>query len=131
MQRGRDEEIGGFWRRLHQIDHLLKTSANTSNSAQRRNLHRFAGHLARSKAVECRTAVRTRCLAWWRHTQKRHFDKSRSVHPARFKAWRWEAQLVEFYGETESIEFDNNVGWMLEAQNRESWRKSEKKFATS
>ena len=70
-------------------------------------------------------ALRTRCLAWWRYMQHRKLMK----HPQRFKAWRWEQQLVDFFGEVEGVFVDDDKGWMLLAQNRAAWRDSERAFS--
>jgi hypothetical protein len=44
------------------------------------------------------------------------------LHPKRFRAWRWEQQLVIFYGEIEEEFILNNAGWLERAQNKEHWR---------
>ena len=64
------------------------------------------------------SALRTRCLAWWRFYQEKRLRQ----HPGRFKVWRWESQLERVYGQVSSPFFDDNVGWMEHAQDRRRWR---------
>ena len=94
-------------------------------------LHRFAGHIARATDGIARIALRTRNLAWWRDAQQMHGTKRGGVHPARFKAWRWESQLAAFYGEAEGGELEQNYGWMVSAQDRTIWKSNEVRFSTS
>jgi len=64
-------------------------------------------------------------MAWWRFHQKRHLV----THPHRYKTWRWESQLFDYYGEAEAANAFANVGWMLQAQQRSDWREMEDVFA--
>ena len=108
-----------YWRRLHRNGHAILTKFGGSIDYRRRQqLHSFAGHLARASGGLPSDALRTRSMAWWRYFQQ---TKAFS-HPARFRAWRWEQQLVAHYGEAKSVFIDENVGWMEEAQHRGSWR---------
>ena len=73
-------------------------------------------------------ALRTRCLSWWRFRQARYQSRHDGLHPKRFKVWRWESQLTEFYGEVEEKDLYENVGWMLQAQFRDPWKQSLVRF---
>ena len=120
------EEPGDFWRRWHRAGHnLMLHCGGGLNVRRRRRLHSFAGHLARSEDGFPYQALRTRGLAWWRAVQA----QSLFPHPRRFKPWRWEEQLETYYGRQSSIFIDENVGWMLRAQDRKSWRVSESQYA--
>ena len=126
------EDIGHFWRRLHRHGHnLLQRSGGGLGSRRMLQLHSFAGHVARSQHPLVRLALRTRCLAWWRYHQRQHHGIRYGLHPKRFKAWRWEAQLVSFYGECEVMHIEQNAGWMLLAQCREDWRTRSEGFAAA
>ena len=77
-------------------------------------------------------ALRTRSLTWWRQAQDRHRrsgDKWGGVHAARFNAWRWEAQLEDYYGKAKAADIAANAGWWALAQDREEWRALGKRFA--
>ena len=76
-----------------------------------------------------RESLRARCLAWWRFRQYRYHSKWDGLHPKRFNPRRWEAQLVQHYGEAEVQNPDNDAGWILAAQGREDWRAGEQTFA--
>jgi hypothetical protein len=132
VRRNDGEDIGQFWRRLHRVGHGWMRSQGGAVSVRRRQqLHRFAGHLAR--VFDCstvRAALRTRCLAWWRYRQHRYNSKWDGLHPKRFHCWRWEAQLVEHYGEAETDDAQVDVGWMRRALLRDAWREGEQVFAT-
>ena len=94
-----NEDIGQYWRRLHRSCHdLLQLYGGSPNWRRSRTLHRFAGHLARSMDATLSAALHTRCIAWWRYRQERHLV----MHPRRFKTWRWESQLADYYGEAQS-----------------------------
>ena len=122
------EDPGDFWRRMHRDGHCLMFVDGGGVDFRRRCcLHSFAGHLARSNEGRLNEALRTRGLAWWRAMQVQGLFP----HPARFKAWRWEEQLEEFYGKSRSIFIDENTGWMLLAQDRTSWKALETQFARS
>ena len=132
IKRRADEDIGQYWRRLHREGYqLLRCHGGTPDYRRRVCLHGFAGHLARSSTSMLRTALRTRNLAWWRYRQKRHHCKWSGVHPRRFNAWRWESQLANFYGESEALNCNENVGWLLRAQSREEWKRGCNEFAAS
>ena len=99
VRRKSDEEAGQYWRRLHREGHRwLRDFGGGVDVRRRRRLHSFAGHAARSSSEPLRLALRTRCLAWWRFKQARFHCKWTGLHPRRFRAWRWEAQLTYFYG---------------------------------
>ena len=121
-----DESIGDYWQRLHRFGSLwLRKMGGGVNVQRRRRLHSFAGHLARAPGERAGIALRTRSLAWWRHFQQKNLMK----HPARFCAWRWESQLEDHYGTATTMFLDEDVGWMLFAQNRISWRALQDSFA--
>ena len=131
IRRNVGEEIGQYWRRLHRAGHLwMRTIGGGVGVRRLRRLHRFAGHLARTASGIVRTALRTRCLAWWRYHQSRYHSKWDGLHPKRFHPWRWEAQLVQHYGECETIDVELDVGWVLKAASRDVWRDGEQFFAT-
>ena len=120
--------VGDYWKKLHRTGHKLMRQLTASLDGLRLlSVHRWAGHAARLSTGPVRMALRTRCLAWWRFFQLPHMP----LHPRRFgKPWRWETQLVTFYGETSS---DNplqaNAGWMKSAQDRASWKANEQSFS--
>ena len=120
-----DEDLGDFWCRMYRTGHnKLAEHGGSSDIRRRKRLHSFAGHLARQSSL-ANDALRTRSLSWWRH-----FQKSKLVfHPRRFAVWRWEAQLVERYGETSQLFVDVLTGWMQTAQVRTTWRAGERTFA--
>ena len=121
-----NEDIGQYWRRLHRSGHdLLQLYGGAPNWRRSRTLHRFSGHLARSMDATLSAALHTRCIAWWRYRQERHLV----AHPRRFKTWRWESQLTDYYGEAQTVNAYANVGWMLQAQQRNLWRDMEDVFA--
>ena len=93
--------------------------------ARRFNEARAFTHLAREKVTLSSIALRTRPLAWWRF----HQANESVVHPRKFKAWRWEQQIVDHYGEASTPFLDESVGWMLVAQDRAAWRANESAFA--
>ena len=125
-----EEEMGQYWRRMHREGYeLLRSHGGTPAYRRRVCLRSFAGHLARAPPSIERSALRTRNLAWWRYQQERHNCKWSGVHPRRFKAWRWEAQLSNFYGESAAQTVDENVGWLLRAQGREQWKLASANFA--
>ena len=113
------------WRRLHRVGHvLLRAHGGCIDACRRRKLHSFAGHLARDHGSVGSIALRTRSMAWWRQFQ----SIGAFLHPHRFRVWRWEQQLVSFYGEAKSVFIDDDVGWMAKAQDRNEWKISCKKF---
>ena len=71
-------------------------------------------------------ALRTRNLDWRRHQLG---FSSGLRHPKRFKAWRWEEQLADFYGEVDSFDVAENAGWLLCAQQRVEWKSREADFS--
>jgi len=129
VRRAPDEDIGSYWRRMYRRgQRLLEQCGGAAKRMRRFRVHRFAGHFARMSGICC-VALRTRCLAWWRYRQARHHSKHYGVHPARFKAWRWESQLTSIYGEAECENPFRNAGWTTLAQDRAGWRSSEAAFA--
>jgi hypothetical protein len=127
-RRDSTEDIADFWRRMHRTGHfLLHAFGGPLCYRFRVSLHRFAGHTALSIHSTMIEALRTRCLAWWRYQQARGLCK----HPRRFHAWRWESQVVDFFGEAESADTLFDVGWMFLAQDREAWKATEHDFAAS
>ena len=122
-----DEDLGDFWRRMYRAGHtLLAAYGGSFETRRRKRLHSFAGHLARHAGLS-NDALRTRSLSWWRHFQ----NAKLVLHPGRFAAWRWEAQLVDWYGETSQLFVDLLSGWMLAAQDRTMWKVGERAFAES
>ena len=132
VRRNAGEEIRQFWCRLHRTGHSWMRIIGGGVPVRRRlQLHRFAGHCVCSGNGLVRLALRTRCLAWWRFQQNRFHSKWHGLHPRRFHCWRWEAQLVEHYGESEVLNpYIEDVGWMLTAAAREVWRAEEQILAT-
>ena len=129
MGRRVSEEIGQFWRRLHRRGHrLLRAVGGGLDGRRAARMHSFAGHVARSTQELLSTTLHTRCLSWWRFQQARYQSRHDGIHPKRFKTWRWESQLTEYYGEVESEDAAENVGWMLLAQNRDTWKGSLEAF---
>ena len=115
-----------YWRRLHRIGHsTLALHGGSIDFRRRQQLHSFAGHVSRADDGIPSIALRTRSLAWWRHFQQVGAFK----HPARFRAWRWEQQLVSYYGKAKSPFIDENVGWLEKAQDRVFWRTQRDLFA--
>ena len=128
LRKAVDETPADFWRRMHRFGRLqLSLHGGNAGVQRRQRLHRFAGHLARMASGPACVALRTRSLAWWRAFQERKILK----HPRRFKVWRWESQLTQYYGERKSIFIDEDVGWMAVAQSRSKWRESGESFALS
>ena len=123
-----EETVGDFWRRLRREGHgLLKAAGGGINVRRRQRLHSFGGHLARDVDGLTGVALRTRSLAWWRACQ----IHGHIAHPGRSFPWRWEQQFADFYGEASSPFVDDNVGWMLKAQDRKLWKSLEHIFATN
>jgi len=59
------------------------------------------------------------------------------MHPKHFKAWRWESQVAEYYGESELFKQSNGslcpptaVGWMCAAQQRDTWKAGKHKVGS-
>ena len=124
------EELGQYWRRLHRFGHgLLQLNGGGLGVRRLKALHGYAGHLARS-AGTIGTALRTRCLSWWRFQQEAHKGERYGLHPRRFKAWRWEQQLVDGYGTVEQPNIFINDGWLEAAADRTSWKASRRNFCT-
>ena len=124
------DEPGQHWRRLHRVGHsLLHRIGGGLNTRRLQRLHSFAGHAARASGGILSQALRTRNLAWWRFHQSRYENRRDGLHPKRFRAWRWEAQLVDVYGETENADTSSNSGWLERAQDRDAWRISCGTFA--
>ena len=118
-QRSSGEALGDFWRRLHRTGRSwLESVGGDLEVRRRRRLHSFAGHLARSQDSLMTTVLRTRNLAWWRHSQQHGTIR----HPGHFFAWRWEQQVVSHYGETVCSSMDQHVGWLGLAQDRQAWK---------
>ena len=129
VKRNAGEELGQYWRRLHRFGHgLLQLNGGGLGVRRLKALHGYAGHLARS-AGTIGTALRTRCLSWWRFQQEAHKGERYGLHPRRFKAWRWESQLEAHYGESSCANVGDSVGWMLRAQERDAWRAGAVAFA--
>jgi hypothetical protein len=127
-RRHAEETLGSFWRRSHRLGHSLARRFGGGLIQRRREtLHRWAGHLARAEQQPLKVALRTRCLAWWRFFQHPQLP----LHGRRFgRPSRWEAQLVDFYGEVAGHSpLTNNYGWMVKAQNRAEWRHAADAFA--
>jgi len=126
-QRRSSEGIDDFWKRLHRTGRFaLQREGGSLDDRRRLRLHTFAGRIARTDGDVVASALRTRSLALWRFFQSTKFLR----HPARLCAWRWEAQLTDFYGEVSSVFIDDPVGWMLAAQNRQTWKATEQRFST-
>ena len=114
-----EEDSAEFWRRLFRTGHKIMDAYGGSLEVRRRQrLHAFAGHLARQPDALPGVALRTRSLAWWRFFQQ----TGGQTHPKQFKPWRWEEQLVAYYGEACSVFVDESVGWMQAAQERGEWK---------
>jgi len=129
VQRKAWEDMGQYWRRLHRFGHKrLRQLGGGLDVRRATRLHSFAGHAARSCEKLMHTALRTRCISWWRYRQARYHSSHDGLHPKRFKCWRWESQLTCYYGEVESEDTAVNVGWMLQAQSRDGWKHSLKAF---
>ena len=125
VKRRQNEEWLEYWRRLHRTGHEQLAQVGGANVQRRKKLHSFAGHLARMTDELPGRALRTKSLAWWRHCQ----SKGICSHPGRFKAWRWEQQLMDSYGEANTLCLDENVGWLAKAQCRSTWRSEQTTFA--
>ena len=122
-----DDEPGDFWKRMHRKGHALcKRFGGSLSELRDRAYHRWAGHLARSPAGILHTAVRTRCLAWWRFFQHPLLP----LHPRRFgRPSRWESTLENYYGvSADDDPMVRNPGWLGLAQDRLQWKTSEKEF---
>ena len=129
VQRRLHEDMGQYWRRMHRAGHKwLRRAGGSLDRRRATRLHSFAGHVARTANDLLQTVLHTRCLAWWRFRQARYQSKHDGLHPKRFKVWRWESQLTSFYGEQESEQASDNVGWMLQAQCRDTWKDSLDKY---
>ena len=127
-----EDDVGQHWRHLHRTGHQLLLNLGGGLDWRRASrLHSFAGHCARSTSGLVPVALRTRRLAWWRYRQARYPGRNDGLHPKRFKVWRWESQLSGHYGEEECRDPTNNVGWMLLAQCRDTWRQSLRGFLSS
>ena len=132
IRRGSLEDIGQYWRRLHRTGrNLLERMGAKLDGSRAKRVHTFAGHLARTPCSLLRAALRSRCLAWWRYRQARHRSKHEGLHPKRFKAWRWESQMTDFFGEAEAEDPFSNVGWMLQAQERKTWKRTLDSYLSS
>ena len=95
VRRNQAEDGFGFWRRIHRNGYdLYQRLGGSLVHLRSATLHRWAGHLARTPCDLLRTALRTRCLAWWRFVQHPRFP----LHGRRFgRPHRWEAQLTFVY----------------------------------
>ena len=124
LRKDLDEDIAGWWRRLHRAGHATLRRFSTSLSCDSRLLvHRWAGHIARMEPhIWPANLVHCRSLQWWRWRQERHTCKWTGVHPARFKASRWEAQLAVRYGDGKAESPEENTGWLAMTQDRTAWQ---------
>ena len=121
VKRKSDEDVGGYWKRLHRTGHVLcKRLGGSAEDLRQRTKLSWAGHLARTNNAHLRLVLRTRCLSWWRFFQHPVFP----LHGGRFgRPVRWESELEERFGRAATdTPLDVNVGWMALAQDRESWR---------
>ena len=125
VKRNNEESWVDFWRRLHRTGHAVLKQLGSADTQRRKKLHSFAGHLARMPEEPAGHVLRLRNLAWWRDCQSRGI----LAHKCRFKAWRWEHQLEDFYGQSKSLFMDENVGWLAYAQCRSTWRDAQKAFS--
>ena len=91
-----DEGMGDHWRRRHRIGHSIARKLGGGLGERRlAALHSWAGHLARA-TDPLKTALRTRCLSWWRCFQ----HSGLPLHSGRFgRPSRWEAQITQMCGE--------------------------------
>ena len=129
VQRRGCEDMGQYWRRLHRVGHQwLRQLGGSLDRRRAARVHSFAGHAARNNGSMVHQALHTRPLSWWRYAQARHTSRHDGLHPKRFKVWRWESQLTAFYGEVPSPDAFENVGWLLEAQDRIAWKQSLERF---
>ena len=129
LKRYGDEDMGDYWKRLHRTGRRwLRLCCGGANVCRRRRLHGFAGHISRAQddSIAGR-ALRTRSLGWWRHFQKNNLIR----HPRRFRPWRWESQLEDFYGQTTALFVDEDAGWMLLARDRAGWTAREQLFSSA
>eukprot|EP00933_Yihiella_yeosuensis_P080337 TRINITY_DN9374_c0_g1_i1.p1 TRINITY_DN9374_c0_g1~~TRINITY_DN9374_c0_g1_i1.p1 ORF type:complete len:326 (+),score=26.19 TRINITY_DN9374_c0_g1_i1:110-979(+) len=86
-------------------------------------LHRWAGHVARMDDNRLtKQVLKFRSLQWWRQEQGKGFQHLR--HPARYREWRWEARIFNFYSRS-------GRSWLQDAINRESWKLDESVFANA
>ena len=119
VKRRESEDIGQFWRSLHSC---------APSTIRLQKVHRDVGHLARLPSSIVSVALRTSCLAWWRYHQARYVSKWDGLHPKRFNPSRWKSRLALYHGEIEYDDTSQNVGWMLAANDRESWGAGEALF---
>ena len=124
VKRTSQDGIGDHWRRLHRTGHMLfRRLGGNLETLRRRSKFRWAGHLARSDSGVLRRTLRTRCLSWWRFFQHPELP----LHPGRFgRPVRWEAELEEAFGVARADDpFNQSVGWMGAALDRDTWRQYE------
>lgn len=125
LRRDTSEDIASWWRRMHRTGHatLRRFEVIPLSRQARRSAMRWAGHVARMEPTHWMAQVlRCRSIQWWRWRQARHCCKWTGVHPARFKASRWEAQFAELFGDGEAEHPAANTGWWAAAQDRDAWR---------
>ena len=125
------QEMGFIFRRLRRVGHhWMQKSCLSLNQARRGILHDFAGHLGRKEGGILALALRTRSLAWRRWHQSRHQGRHDGLRPKRFKAWRWEQQLVDGYGNAAQPVIFINEGCLEAAADRASRKASRVTFCT-
>ena len=132
VRRSPTEDTTSWWRKLHRLGWRWTTEESLDlNAARRRQLHQWAGHLARMPHnSQPASALRTRGMQWWRWAQDNESKVNWGVHPKRFKCWRWESQVADIYGEGCAASKGANTGWLATAQDRLAWKKAEKRFAS-
>ena len=127
VRRSSGEDMGVYWQRLHRSGHLfLKQTGGAMNYRRRLVLHRFAGHAARESDGVLHVALRTRNLYWWR-AQQCLLGGVR--HPKRFKSWRWETQICEWYDQFAGALGEDHVDWLALTSDRALWKANEELFA--
>lgn len=101
------DEVGDHWRRLHRVGlNVSKKCGGDLSALQAQAVHRWAGHLARTKSGLLWMALRTRCLAWWRFFQHPRLP----LHPKRFgRPRRWEGQLETKFGKAFVMMFSKKM----------------------
>ena len=125
-----EEPIGFWWRRMHRCGHKAIQEFDIPVSQHARmQVHRWGGHVARLPSDHfVASAVRCRSLQWWRWRQSEHTSTHWSVHPQRFKVFRWEEQLSKVHGVGLASDASGFTGWLGLAQDRIGWREAEQDF---
>ena len=109
---------------------LIEKYTVATNIMRRLRVHQWAGHLARMKPEQIAAqAMRCRGMQWWRWRQGQHHCKWTGVHPQRFRAWRWQSQIANVYGDGYAENHLDNTGWLAQAQQRNDWKSMELDFA--